>query len=75
MSNSSNIASLCRWNVSSVEGLSGDGAEAQEYLMKLPSRVRRLADRAAARSSQKIQESGSLTSKFAWVYDRPVQLL
>ena len=67
--------SLVRWDVQSVQGLSGEAAEAQEYLMKLPTRVRRLAERATARSSQKIKAEGSLQSKFSWIFDRPVQLL
>ena len=35
-----------RWSVGKREGLSGEAAEAQEYLVKLPERITKLAERA-----------------------------
>lgn len=38
---------LCkRWDVANRTGLSGDAAAAQEYVMKLPNRIRKLAEKA-----------------------------
>lgn len=58
-----------KWEVSNQQGLSGDAAEAQEYLIKLPARIRKLAERASARKKAK-----PVTSQFSWIYDRPVDL-
>ena len=61
---------LKRWDVANRTGLSGDAAGEQEYLMKLPDRIRKLAARAAQRKKKGATQHG----KFSWVYDRPVQL-
>lgn len=45
--------------------------EAAEYLVGLPNRVRKLTERAHARK----QKHQGETSPFAWVFDRPVQLV
>lgn len=38
---------LCkRWDVANRTGLNGDAAAAQEYVMKLPNRIRKLAEKA-----------------------------
>lgn len=63
-----------RWDVANVKDLNPEGAAAQEYLLKLPTRVRKLADRAAARASQKVKDEGRIKAKFSWIYDRPVEL-
>jgi hypothetical protein len=39
--------------------------------VKLPDRIRKLNERAAARK----QKQKGTTSKFAWVFDRPVELV
>ena len=59
-----------RWNIADLEGLSGEAAEAQEYLMKQPARIRRLADFAAAKAKKKepVQES------FSWIFGRQVTI-
>jgi acyl-[acyl-carrier-protein] desaturase len=59
-----------RWDVPNRSGLSGEAAKEQEYLMGLPKRIRKLAERAAARKKKDKTKHGS----FSWVYDRPVQL-
>ena len=60
-----------RWQVAEREGLSGEAAEQQEYLCKLPARIRKLSDRALARR----KKAPTMHGKFSWVYDRPVQLI
>jgi len=57
-----------RWKVEEFQHLSGEAAEAQEYLMKLPARITKLAERANARKKR-----GGV-SPFSWVFDREVQL-
>mmetsp|Transcript_24676 Transcript_24676/g.63586 ORF Transcript_24676/g.63586 Transcript_24676/m.63586 type:complete len:404 (+) Transcript_24676:190-1401(+) len=59
---------VVRWNVANLQGLSGEAAEAQEYLVKMPNRVRKLAERAYAR-----RKSNQHTD-FSWVFNREVQL-
>lgn len=46
--------------------------EAADYLIKLPDRIRKLTERAAAR---KAKASKGATSKFSWVFDREVALV
>jgi acyl-[acyl-carrier-protein] desaturase len=60
-----------RWKVKEREGLCGEAAEAQEYLAKLPARIRKLSERAMARR----MKGPTQTAKFSWVYDRPVELI
>lgn len=45
--------------------------EAAEYLTKLPDRIRKLSERAAARK----QRTKGAKANFAWVFDRPVELV
>lgn len=59
-----------KWRVSEITGLNGEGAGAQEYLMKLPERIRKLSERAAARKAKVVQPE----IKFSWVSNRPVLL-
>lgn len=35
-----------KWKIPERQGLSGEAAEAQEYIMRLPDRIRKLAERA-----------------------------
>jgi len=57
-----------RWSVAKREGLSGEAAEAQEYLVKLPDRIRKLAERAQARKKK------GMTANFSWIFNREVVL-
>lgn len=57
-----------RWKVAQVQDLSGDAAEAQEYLVKLPDRIRKLTERANARKKK------GQTSNFSWIFNREVSL-
>lgn len=45
--------------------------EAAEYLTKLPDRIRKLSERAAARK----QKTKGTKANFSWVFDRPVELV
>lgn len=45
--------------------------EAADYLTKLPDRIRKLNERAMARK----QKQKGTQSAFAWVFDRPVELV
>jgi acyl-[acyl-carrier-protein] desaturase len=51
--------------------LCSQACEAAEYLTKLPDRIRKLSERAAARK----QKTKGTTANFAWVFDRPVELV
>ncbi|KAJ0510549.1 putative stearoyl-[acyl-carrier-protein] 9-desaturase [Helianthus annuus] len=57
-----------RWKVADLTGLSGEGRKAQDYVCGLPSRIRRLEERAAARA----KEGPSIP--FSWIFDREVKL-
>jgi acyl-[acyl-carrier-protein] desaturase len=45
--------------------------EAADYLTKLPDRIRKLNERAMARKQKQKGTQGA----FAWVFDRPVELV
>ncbi|GAA0157993.1 hypothetical protein LIER_15130 [Lithospermum erythrorhizon] len=57
-----------KWKVADLTGLSGDGRKAQDYLCKLPQRIRRLEERAQSRA----KEAPSIP--FSWIFDRKVEL-
>ncbi|CAI5468464.1 unnamed protein product [Closterium sp. Yama58-4] len=59
------------WDVEKMEGLSPEAARAQEFVCKLPPRIRRLAERAA----DKVKKGGPQTGKFSWVFNREVKLV
>lgn len=60
-----------RWEVADVSGLGGEAAADQEYLMKLPNRIRKLAERAASRKAKAEKHK---EVQFSWIYDRPLDL-
>lgn len=45
---------------------SGTAAESQEYVMKLPERIRKLAERASARKAK----AKKVDVQFSWIFDR-----
>lgn len=57
-----------RWEIAKQEKLGGEAAEAQEYLVKMPNRIRKLAERAQARKKK------GLTANFSWIFNREVVL-
>ena len=64
---------ISKWNVEKLEGLSPEAAKAQDFVCRLPPRIRRLAEKAA----DKAKKSGKPPSmaKFSWVFNRQVALL
>ena len=54
------------WDVEQVEGLSGDGRAAQEYLCSLAPRIRKVEERRREKAKQ------ALMRPFSWIYNRPV---
>ncbi|EFN56251.1 hypothetical protein CHLNCDRAFT_35190 [Chlorella variabilis] len=61
---------VARWDIEHREGLRGEAAEAQEYLMKLPTRFRKLSERAAARKSK----AQPARVQFSWIFNREVKV-
>jgi acyl-[acyl-carrier-protein] desaturase len=59
-----------RWDVAGQTGLSGEAAKEQEFVLKLPDRIRKLSERALVRR-QKLPKQDA---KFSWIYDRPVPI-
>lgn len=59
-----------RWELAGLSGLNGEAAAAQEYLIKLPNRIRSLSERAAARKAKAKQQKAN----FSWVFGREVLL-
>ncbi len=54
------------WNIETLANLSGEAAEAQDFLCHLGQRYTRLAERSQRRLDQKT------TFKFSWIHDRAV---
>ena len=59
---------IARWEVPKRAGLSGEAAEAQEYLVKLPDRIRKLTERANARKKK------GASASFSWIFNRSIDL-
>jgi acyl-[acyl-carrier-protein] desaturase len=59
-----------KWNVASIQGISGEAQNAQEYLGSLPPCIRRLEERAQAKVKK-----GPKTGSFSWIFNREVALL
>ncbi|KAI8463447.1 MAG: stearoyl-ACP-desaturase [Monoraphidium minutum] len=59
-----------KWKVADRNHTSGDAAAAQEYLVKLPDRIRKLAERSNARKS-KVKP---VRAQFSWVFNRAVDV-
>ena len=57
---------LKRWKVESIVCTSESGQAAQDYVCKLPNRLRRLSERAEKRMKKRQKQP----VKFSWVYDR-----
>jgi acyl-[acyl-carrier-protein] desaturase len=57
-----------RWNITQLEGLNGEAASAQEKLIKLPGRIRKIADRVQARKAKLPPKE----TPFSWIYGRTV---
>ncbi|CAH9128467.1 unnamed protein product [Cuscuta epithymum] len=57
-----------RWKLEGLGGLSGQGRDAQEFVCGLPSRIKKLQDRADERA----KKLGRREVKFSWIFDREV---
>jgi len=62
-----------RWEISSVTGLNADGLEAQEYVCKLPARIRKIAEKTAVRKA-KAAKANPKDLKFSWIHERTVSV-
>lgn len=59
------------WKVETMQGLNDEGRRAQEYVCKLPPRIRKLADRVQAQKAK----SGPKSVKMSWIFNREVAVL
>ena len=63
-----------RWGVAELgPGLTGEGRQAQDYLCRLPERVRKMAELDARRRQQPLHLQPR-QAPFSWVFDRQVEL-
>ena len=60
-----------RWNVADMD-FKGDAGKSQEYVLKLPDRIRRLAERAEKR--KKAQNKEEQSARISWIYNREVRM-
>ncbi|XVF39131.1 hypothetical protein PTKIN_Ptkin01aG0011000 [Pterospermum kingtungense] len=59
-----------RWRLEKLEGLNGEGREAQDFVCGLAPRIRKLQERAEERA-KKMKPQGV---KFSWVFNREISL-
>ncbi|XP_062105145.1 stearoyl-[acyl-carrier-protein] 9-desaturase, chloroplastic-like [Humulus lupulus] len=57
-----------RWKIENLSGLSGEGQRAQDFVCRLPPRIRRLEERAQGRAKQ-----ASLVP-FSWIFGREIKI-
>lgn len=60
-----------RWNIADLQGLPDQGLKDQEFLLSLPERFTKLADR---KSMRKKSSKGKDRVKFSWIFNRDVHL-
>ena len=58
-----------RWNIADVNCESGEAAAAQEFLMKQPARIRKLAEFGARKTAKK----APVPESFSWIFGRTVE--
>ncbi|PKI57480.1 hypothetical protein CRG98_022131 [Punica granatum] len=58
------------WRLQKLEGLTGEGREAQEFVCALPARIRRLQERADERARKLPPQK----VKFSWIFNRELTL-
>lgn len=59
-----------RWEIAGQSFHTGEAAEAQEYVLALPDRIRKLSERALARK----QKAKKVRAQFSWIFDRPLEI-
>lgn len=60
-----------KWRVEERVGLSSEAQKAQDFLCKLPPRIRKLAERDQSIKAKR----GPRTAQFSWIFNREVQLI
>ena len=65
-----------RWAISKKSVHSGEAAEAQEWLLKQPERIRKLAAFAKKKKDAATAKAGGANAneKFSWIFNRTVEL-
>ncbi|KAL5998047.1 Stearoyl-[acyl-carrier-protein] 9-desaturase 7, chloroplastic [Asimina triloba] len=59
---------MSSWNVEKITGLSAAGRQAQDYVCRMPAKIRRLDEKARAKAKE------APAVPFSWIYNRQVQL-
>ncbi|KAK1310793.1 hypothetical protein QJS10_CPA08g01296 [Acorus calamus] len=59
-----------RWGLENIEGLSGAGQRAQDFVCGLPSRLRRMQERA----DDKAQRAEPQSMRISWIFDRELTI-
>jgi len=59
-----------RWRLEKIEGLNGEGRDAQEFVCGLAPRIRKLQQRAVERAKKMQPRS----AKFSWIFNKDVML-
>ncbi|KAJ9567071.1 hypothetical protein OSB04_003037 [Centaurea solstitialis] len=59
-----------RWRLEKMEGLTGEGRRAQEYVCGLAPRIRKLQERADERA----RKMGPRSVKFSWIFNKEVRV-
>ncbi|KAJ8771708.1 hypothetical protein K2173_026885 [Erythroxylum novogranatense] len=59
-----------RWGLEKVEGLTGEGRDAQDFVCGLPPRIRKLQERADERAKKMKPQS----VKFSWMFNKELRL-
>ena len=63
-----------RWQIDKVNVHGGEAAEAQEFLMKQPERIRKLAAFAKKKKVAATAKTGVTHENFSWIFGRKVEL-
>ncbi|KAJ7298432.1 hypothetical protein O6H91_06G094200 [Diphasiastrum complanatum] len=65
---------ISAWKVGKLSGLSSEGLRAQEYVCSLPPRIRKLDERAQARSKKSLNHTAKRSKSFSWIFNKTVEL-
>jgi acyl-[acyl-carrier-protein] desaturase len=63
-----------RWGIEKKSVTSGEAAEAQEFLVKQPERIRKLANFAKKKADAAKAKQGAVHENFSWIFGRKVEL-
>ncbi|KAJ0972107.1 hypothetical protein J5N97_020066 [Dioscorea zingiberensis] len=62
-----------KWKLDSIEGLSAAGRRAQDFVCRLPARIRKMQERADERA--KVAAAAPQRVKFSWIFNKEVLLV